>query len=145
MKDYYKTLQIHPEASLDVMNTAYRTLVRQCHPDLYHVSSKHLMNEKMREINEAYEVLSNSARRAEYDRSYQRQANSGLVSPDKQPVALHKLFSATNLKKILFWALATWVISSFLLKPLMMTPLFRPLLLGFAIYLFIRFYRKRKT
>lgn len=72
MRDYYDILQVSPNAEPEVIGAAYRRLARKYHPDVY---AELDATERMRELNEAYEVLSNPARRAEYDRSrrYERQ------------------------------------------------------------------------
>ncbi|MBI1961066.1 MAG: DnaJ domain-containing protein, partial [Candidatus Liptonbacteria bacterium] len=63
MKDYYKILGIEKGASEDEIKKAYRKLAHQHHPD------KASGNEtKFKEINEAYQVLSNGDKRARYDR-----------------------------------------------------------------------------
>ncbi|MFW0859515.1 MAG: DnaJ domain-containing protein [Dehalococcoidia bacterium] len=64
--DYYATLQVHPEADREVVVAAYRRLAAKYHPD---VSTSPDAAEKMKQLNEAYEVLSDPARRAAYDRS----------------------------------------------------------------------------
>jgi|GEM_PF-3904654 len=63
-KDYYRILQVHPEASLEVIQAAYRRLARQRHPD------SGGSDVAMQELNEAYEVLSDPLKRREYDRWY---------------------------------------------------------------------------
>ncbi len=63
-KDYYRILQVHPEASFEVIQAAYRRLARQRHPDSGGSDAA------MQELNEAYEVLSDPVKRREYDRRY---------------------------------------------------------------------------
>lgn len=63
-KDYYRILQVHPEASPEVIQAAYRRLARQRHPDSGGSDAA------MQELNEAYEVLSDPVKRREYDRWY---------------------------------------------------------------------------
>jgi curved DNA-binding protein CbpA len=63
--DYYTVLQVHPKADTDVISAAYRKLAAKYHPD---VSASPDAAEKMKQLNEAYGVLSNPARRADYDR-----------------------------------------------------------------------------
>lgn len=63
-KDYYKILGIEPEADAKAVKTAYRRLARKYHPD---VSTEHEAEKRFKEVAEAYEVLSDEARRAEYD------------------------------------------------------------------------------
>lgn len=63
-RDYYQVLQVSPEADPEVIQAAYRALVKRYHPD---TGGAQASNEKMKEINEAYAVLSNAALRREYD------------------------------------------------------------------------------
>lgn len=62
MSDYYKTLQIEKNASQEEIKKSYRKLAQKYHPD------KPTGDEaKFKEINEAYETLSDPAKRANYD------------------------------------------------------------------------------
>jgi curved DNA-binding protein CbpA len=140
MKDYYKILQVDREASLEVMNGAYRSLVKQCHPDQFHTSRKAVMNQKMQEINEAYQVLSNPASRAEFDRRYQPSNVRSTASAPQSPQGLR-----TRLKSILLWATLSYLALTVLIKPLLASPVAK-LLLGLAfITFFVHIYRKQKT
>lgn len=65
-KDYYKTLNVSKDASQDDIKKAYRKLARKYHPDLN--PGDKTAEEKFKEINEAYAVLSDPQKRAEYDR-----------------------------------------------------------------------------
>ena len=60
--DYYEVLEVSPRASVGVIEAAYRRLARDHHPD---VGGSH---ERMRSLNEAFALLQDPARRAEYDR-----------------------------------------------------------------------------
>ena len=60
-KDYYKSLGIARNASKDEIKKAYRELAHKYHPD------KGGDAERFKEINEAYNVLSNDEKRAQYD------------------------------------------------------------------------------
>ncbi len=65
-KDYYEVLGVNRDAAPDDIKRAYRTLARSHHPDVSHdkVEAEH----RFKEINEAYEVLSDPQKRAHYDR-----------------------------------------------------------------------------
>ena len=64
-RDYYETLGLNRNASDDEIKGAFRKLARQYHPD---VSKEPDAEEKFKEINEAYGVLSDQEKRARYDR-----------------------------------------------------------------------------
>lgn len=64
-RDYYEVLEVSRSASKDELKKAYRRLARQYHPD---VNKEVDAAEKFKEINEAYEVLSDDDRRTRYDR-----------------------------------------------------------------------------
>jgi curved DNA-binding protein len=64
-KDYYATLGVAADASEDDIRKAFRKLARVHHPDV--AKDKKASEEKFKEINEAYEVLSDPQKRREYD------------------------------------------------------------------------------
>jgi curved DNA-binding protein CbpA len=63
-RNYYRVLQVQHDAPFEIIRASYRTLMKElkCHPDL---GGEHF-NAYL--INEAYETLSNSVKRAEYDK-----------------------------------------------------------------------------
>jgi len=65
-KDYYKILGVERKAGDDDIRKAYRKLAKQHHPD-YNPNNKQA-EERFKEINEAYEVLSDPQKRSHYDR-----------------------------------------------------------------------------
>ncbi|MBI2975834.1 MAG: J domain-containing protein [Chloroflexi bacterium] len=64
-KDYYKVLQVAPDAEAEVIQAVYRRLARKYHPD---TGGDKASAEKMKLVNEAYAVLSDPASRTKYDR-----------------------------------------------------------------------------
>lgn len=66
MKDYYKTLGVSIDASQDEIKKAFRKLALKYHPD--HNPDNKISEDKFKELNEAYSCLSDTAKRANYDR-----------------------------------------------------------------------------
>ena len=64
-KDYYSTLDVAKDASDDDIKKAFRKLARKYHPDV--AKDKKTAEEKFKQINEAYEVLSDPTKRKKYD------------------------------------------------------------------------------
>jgi len=64
-KDYYKSLGVERKAGMDDIRKAYRKLAMQFHPDKNPGDKK--AEEKFKDINEAYQVLSDEKKRARYD------------------------------------------------------------------------------
>ena len=65
-RDYYETLGVSKTATSDDIRKAFRKLARQHHPDV--AKDKKAAEEKFKQINEAYEVLSDKDKREKYDR-----------------------------------------------------------------------------
>jgi molecular chaperone DnaJ len=76
-KDYYIVLGVSRSADLNRIKKAYRTVAKKYHPDASHSQES---TEKFREIREAYETLSNEAKREEYDRELERQGSEIRIS-----------------------------------------------------------------
>mgnify|MGYP003942040813 CR=1 FL=1 len=64
-RDYYEILGVSQNASNDEIRAAFRKLARQYHPDV--AKDKKTAEQKFKEINEAYEVLGDPAKRKKYD------------------------------------------------------------------------------
>src|SRR5437667_5855657 len=64
-RDYYETLGVPKTASDEEIRSAFRKLARKHHPDV--AKDKKKSEEKFKEINEAYEVLGDPAKRKKFD------------------------------------------------------------------------------
>lgn len=95
-RDYYEILGVPRSASNDDVKKAYRKLAMQYHPDR-NPNSK-AAEEKFKEINEAYEVLSNDEKRARYDRFGHAGVGTSAASDGGNPFAgrgnMDDIFSA---------------------------------------------------
>jgi molecular chaperone DnaJ len=65
MRDYYEILGVDRDATQEQIKQAFRRLAREHHPDIRKDDPK--ANERFKEINEAYQALSDPQRRAQYD------------------------------------------------------------------------------
>ncbi len=66
-KNYYDILEVSKKASPEVIKKAYSTLAKKYHPDTKKEDEKAEAEIKFKEINEAYEILSDKEKRATYD------------------------------------------------------------------------------
>ena len=75
-KNYYDILQINQNASPEIIEKAYKTLAKKYHPDLQEENNKKEAEEILKEINEAYEILSNPEKKALYDQNLRNETIS---------------------------------------------------------------------
>ncbi len=88
-RDYYEILGVSRNASPDELKAAFRKYARQFHPD---VNKEAGAEEKFKELNEAYAVLSDPEKRAAYDR-YGKEGLNGMGGmPDFNTVDFSDLF-----------------------------------------------------
>ena len=82
-KDYYQILQVHYDASPDVIKAAYKKLCTLYHPD---VSRNPNEDKRMLDINEAYSILSNPDKRTQYPKKWL----------DNRTMRSHNVYPATS-------------------------------------------------
>lgn len=76
MENLYDILEVSKKASKEVIEKAYKTLAKKYHPDLQLPENKKNAEEMMKKINEAYSILSDEQKRAEYDRKLEAEEAS---------------------------------------------------------------------
>ena len=64
---FYEVLEVSENASGEIIEKAYKVLAKKYHPDLQSAAQKKSAEEKMKTINEAYDVLGDPEKRKEYD------------------------------------------------------------------------------
>ncbi len=69
MKTLYEILEVSQTASKEVIEKAYKTLVKKYHPDLQSEEDKKQAEKTMKQLNEAYEILSDDEKKKEYDQT----------------------------------------------------------------------------
>lgn len=86
-KTYYDIIEISPNATQEEIKEAYRVVASVWHPDRFQHGTKQWerANEKLKQINEAYAVLKDSQKRAEYDRLLTQQRRSTEAQPPSSP------------------------------------------------------------
>lgn len=73
MKNYYELLEVNPKASKEIIEKAYRVLIKKYHPDLYQGEERIYAESKSRELNEAYHILSSDFLREQYDMELEKE------------------------------------------------------------------------
>src|SRR5436309_1808899 len=88
LKDYYALLEIAPTASADEVKRAFRSQIARYHPDkVQHLGKEFqaMAAERAAELTEAYRILSDDTRRAEYDRVRSTGAATATAPPPAAP------------------------------------------------------------
>jgi DnaJ-class molecular chaperone len=96
-KDYYQILEVEKEASPQKIKEAYRRLAFQYHPDRNKENPSAV--EKMKEINEAYAVLSDSKKRGDYDLFHEQYGPYGY-DRFKQRYSEQDIFRGSDINQI---------------------------------------------
>jgi DnaJ-class molecular chaperone len=96
-KDYYQVLEVEKEASPQKIKEAYRKLAFQYHPDRNKETPSAV--ERMKEINEAYAVLSDPKKRSDYDAFYEQYGPDGY-NQFKQRYSDQDIFRGSDINQI---------------------------------------------
>lgn len=86
--NHYSTLQVHTDAEQEIIEAAYRTLARKYHPDINRTTDA---NQRMQQINEAYEVLADREKRALYDQNNLHKISDADDLPGQLELAKNQL------------------------------------------------------
>lgn len=78
MKNYYEILEVDVKASKEIIDKAFKVLAKKYHPDTQSEEKKEWAEAKFKELNEAYEVLSNEDSRKDYDSELDYDKNSAI-------------------------------------------------------------------
>lgn len=76
MKDYYELLEVSKNASDDTIKKVFRMLIKKNHPDLFEGKEKTKAEEKVKQLNEAYAILSNKEKRAKYNEELEQNSSN---------------------------------------------------------------------
>ncbi|MGE5473673.1 MAG: J domain-containing protein [Ignavibacteriales bacterium] len=95
----YDLLEVSPKASKEVIEKAYRVLVKRHHPDFHKPEDKAKEEETLKRINNAYEILSDENERKKYD------AKIGISS---QPAENENQESNTDTEDLITQAFISW-------------------------------------
>jgi len=102
LKDYYAIMGVERTDSLKTIKTAYRRLARKYHPD---VSKESDAEARFKEIAEAWEVLSDEERRAEYDEQWKHRNDPRFGQYGRQGQQNQQYHSQEDLKSKLRYSL----------------------------------------
>jgi curved DNA-binding protein CbpA len=132
-KDYYRILQLDPSAEPEVIEAAYKRLASMYHPDLNQSADA---GERMRDINEAHSVLSDEARRRDYDYrtrgTRSRSEGSSGASLPATPLWLRRLWFILGIVGLLALIRLNFRVAIVVAAGWLLSAMFR------------KFYRKRK-
>lgn len=79
MKNYYEILEVDTKASKEVIDKAFKVLAKRYHPDMQEENKKEWAEAKFKEINEAYETLSNLDKKEKYDANLEYEEHNRYV------------------------------------------------------------------
>ena len=86
-KDYYRLLQVHPDAEADVIQSAYKRLCRKYHPDVNQMPNAQA---QMQGINAAYEILGDPSKRRAYHAEWLRANPTGRTAVSERVVYVQR-------------------------------------------------------
>ena len=109
--NYYEILKISKTATDSEIKTSYKQLVKKYHPDLY-VGDKEFAEKKIKEINEAYAILSNPEMKAEYD-AFLNPPDSFMETPSHYQSTTQPKTNSTSTQQSSEWSLSKIILEKF--------------------------------
>jgi len=97
MKSYYEILEVNENASNEVIEKAYKVLAKKYHPDLQSEENKKAAEEKMKKINEAYEILISDVKRQDYNKLLSEEKEAELLTQIKKYNTAHNTAPTNNI------------------------------------------------
>ncbi len=113
--NYYEILKLSPNASKQQIKSSYKKLVKKYHPDLY-VGDKEFAEQKIKEINEAYDTLSNPEKKLLYDETLNSIFVNEIISSSIHQNTVSDLES--EIPKTSFETEVKWSFSKFITEKL---------------------------
>ncbi|MFM6082581.1 MAG: J domain-containing protein, partial [Dolichospermum sp.] len=105
-EDYYKLLEVSPDATFQEIKAAYRVLCKEYHPDKMPPGTpekaRKYIEERFKQLNEAYSTLSNPEERQKYDTSRYSDVSSsqGVASQEVAVNNYHTVFDSEKMQEV---------------------------------------------
>jgi curved DNA-binding protein CbpA len=90
MENYYKLLEIDKNASPEVISRIFKYHIKKNHPDLFSGDEKIIAEQKVKKLNEAYEILSDADKRKIYDNELEDYEKNNFLPLEKKIDDLNK-------------------------------------------------------
>lgn len=97
MENYYDILEVSPKASKQIIDKVYKVLAKKYHPDANPEDKKEWAEEKFKKINEAYEIISDKEKRAEYDKQLEREKEQHMLESQDLQTKCQELYEQNQI------------------------------------------------
>lgn len=95
MKNYYQILQVDKDADLEIIQRIFKYHIKKNHPDLFQGDEKLQAEKRVKELNEAYDIISDSQKRKEYDEQLE---NEQTQEKEQDMIHSHPSFERLQLE-----------------------------------------------
>ena len=100
MIDYYEILEVNKNASKEIIDKAFKTLAKKYHPDANSAEDKEWAEEKFKEINEAYEILSDEEKRKKYDGEINKKIELNDIQLEKLKLKYNEMIKENEMLRL---------------------------------------------